>query len=314
MLLTLLYLLIGGILLYLGAEWLVRGSGNLALRYGVPPLVVGLTVVAFGTSAPELVVSVKAAISGFGSIAVGNVVGSNIFNIAVILGLSALVRPLKVNVKVLKVDTPLMVVFSLLFIVMMQNGVLQRWEAGFLLAISLVYIGLTIFLGKKSSKDMPEAEIKSLENPLQGGLVKDVFFIIFGLVGLLAGSHLFVKGAIALAESLGVSQAVIALTIVAMGTSLPELATSVVASAKKQEDIAVGNIIGSNIFNLMAILGVSGILSPLRPQGIGLVDLAVMAGLSAMLLPLMRSRYQIGRYEGGFFILTYIAYLVYLWP
>ncbi len=311
---TFVFLVGGGLLLYFGAEWLVRGSSNLALRYGVPPLVVGLTVVAFGTSAPEMVVSVKAALGGLGSIALGNVVGSNIFNVAVILGLSAMLRPLRVNVQVLKVDTPLMVLASLLFMLMMGNGVLDRWEAGILFAGILVYVALTLYLGKKSSREMPAEELGSLMKSPSGTGLRDGIFIVVGLAGLVAGASFFVKGAISLAEALGVSEAVIALTIVAMGTSLPELATSVVASIKKQEDIAVGNIIGSNIFNLMAILGVSGLVSPLHAQGIGLIDLLFMTGLSVLLLPLMRSRFQIGRLEGGFFLLVYAAYMLWLWP
>ena len=308
-------LLGGAVLLYFAADWLVLGSSNLALRLGVPPLLVGLTVVAFGTSAPELVVSVKGALEGLGSIAVGNVVGSNIFNIAVILGVSAIVRPLRVNLKVLRVDTPLMLLFSILFVVLMKEWVLSGPESAFLLLVLLVYIGITIFLGKKSVGELPIAESVSLKKTLSPESVwKDAVYIAGGLLGLILGSHLFVTGAVDLAELLGVSEAVIALTIVATGTSLPELATSIVAAYKKQEDIAIGNIIGSNIFNILGILGVSGLLAPLRPQGIGMIDLIFMTALAALLLPLMRSRFRLDRYEGIVFILIYIAYLIVLWP
>lgn len=314
MLITVLNLLAGVILLYFGAEWLVKGSSNLALRFGVPSLVVGLTVVSFGTSAPEMVVSVKSGLQGLGGLAVGNVVGSNIFNIAVILGLSALVRPLKVNVQVLKVDTPLMVLAMLVMFAMLRDSVLGRWEALLLFVSIIVYTSLTIYLGKKSQRQMPKVESNSLRVELNHPLWKDVLLVLLGLAGLVLGSNLFVQGAVALATAFKVSPAVIGLTIVAMGTSLPELATSIVASLKKQEDIAVGNIIGSNIFNVLAILGVSGLLTPLQAQGIGTVDLVFMLGTGVLLLPLMKARFRIGRLEGALFLALYGAYLWHLWP
>lgn len=308
-------LLAGGLFLYLGAEWLVRGSASLALRLGVSSLVVGLTVVSFGTSAPEMVVSVKAALSGLGSIAIGNVIGSNISNIAIILGLSALLRPMKVNRRLLRFDAPFMVLVTLLFFVMMEDQVLERREAGLLFVGIITYTSLMVII---SRRDRKRAALIGAGADLNGvgksSLFRDVVFIVLGLSVLVAGSHLFVNGSTSLAKMLGVSEAVIALTIVALGTSLPELATSVVASVKGQEDIAVGNVIGSNILNLLAILGVSGMLTPLSPRGIGLVDLAVMAGLSLLLLTVMYWRLKIGRMEGAFFLLIYLVYLFYLWP
>jgi cation:H+ antiporter len=312
--LTALYLAAGLVLLYFGAEWLVRGSSTLALRFGVPSLVVGLTVVAFGTSAPELVVSIKTNLAGLSGMAIGNVVGSNIFNIAVILGLSALVRPIRVNVQVLKVDTPLMVLLSFVLFLMLHDGFIQRLEAVLLFTGILIYTGLTIFLGKSSQKEMPIGEAQSLNIIPQGSAWSDVFWIILGLGGLVLGSDLFVKGAIDLATALKVSQAIIGLTIVAAGTSLPELATSIVAAAKKQEDIAIGNIIGSNIFNILAILGVSGMIRPLDAQGVGTTDLLFMLGTSILLLPLMRTRFKLGRLEGALFLVIYGTYLWVLWP
>lgn len=314
MLITALNLLAGAVLLYFGAEWLVKGSSNLALRFGVPSLVVGLTVVAFGTSAPEMVVSIKSGLEGLGGLAIGNVVGSNIFNIAVILGLSALVRPLRVNVQVLKVDTPIMVLAMIVMFVLMRDGIVGRWEAFFLFVAVVVYSSLTICLGKKSQRQMPRAEENSLRVELKHSVWMDIVLIGMGFGGLVLGSNLFVNGAVALAVAFKVSPAVIGLTIVAMGTSLPELATSIVASARKQEDIAVGNIIGSNIFNILAILGVSGMLTPLQAQGVGTVDLLFMLGTGILLLPMMGARFRLGRLEGAFFLIIYCGYLWYLWP
>ena len=314
MLITALNLLAGAVLLYFGAEWLVKGSSNLALRFGVPSLVVGLTVVAFGTSAPEMVVSIKSGLEGLGGLAIGNVVGSNIFNIAVILGLSALVRPLRVNVQVLKVDTPIMVLAMIVMFVLMRDGIVGRWEAFLLFVAVVVYSSLTICLGKKSQRQMPRAEENSLRVELKHSVWMDIVLIGMGFGGLVLGSNLFVNGAVALAVAFKVSPAVIGLTIVAMGTSLPELATSIVASARKQEDIAVGNIIGSNIFNILAILGVSGMLTPLQAQGVGTVDLLFMLGTGILLLPMMGARFRLGRLEGAFFLIIYCGYLWYLWP
>jgi len=310
----LIYLLAGIVWLYYGAEWLVKGSSSLALRFGVSPLVVGLTVVAFGTSAPEMVVSVKAAVDGFGSIAIGNVVGSNIVNIALILGLAALIQPLKVHKQVLKVDTPLMIAASVIVVAFLQDQILQRWEAGLLFIGILLYIILTIHLGRKNKRQSSLVIADRIHNDPTGSTTNDLMYIVAGLACLVLGSHVFVRGAVKLAVILGVSQAVIALTIVALGTSLPELATSVVASIKRQEDIAVGNIIGSNIFNLLAILGVSGLVAPLTFHGVGLVDLVVMVSLSALLLPLMRRRFLLGRVEGLLLLTIYLAYLIHLWP
>lgn len=311
----LLLLVSGGLLLYLGAEWLVRGSASLAIRLGISSLVVGLTVVSLGTSAPEMVVSIKAALSGLGSIAIGNVIGSNISNIAIILGVSALLRPMKVNRRLLRFDAPVMVAVSILFFVMMRDQVLERREAGLLFIGIITYTSIIVIL---SRKDRKRADLVGTNTDLEAygkrSALLDVLFILLGLSGLVAGSHLFVNGATDLAKLLGVSEAVIALTIVALGTSLPELATSVVASVKGQEDIAVGNVIGSNILNLLAILGVSGMLTPLKPRGIGVVDLVLMVGLSVILLPIMYWRLKIGRLEGAFFLLIYTAYMFYLWP
>lgn len=301
-------ILAGLVLLYFGAEGLVRGSASLALRFGMTPLMVGLTIVAFGTSSPELVVSIKAAFNGFGDIAVGNVVGSNIFNIAVILGFAALVRPLKVKDQILRTDTPIMIAVSLLLVLFLRDRMITRPEAAILAAGIIAYMILSVHLSRKeaASADIPAKTGKSL--------FLDLLFVVGGLGMLIAGSNFLVNGTVKLATYLGVSQAVIGLTIVAAGTSLPELATSVVAGIRGEDDIAIGNIIGSNIFNILCILGVAPFFGQVKTGGIQVLDLGFMLGTAALLLPLMWSRLRIGRAEGVILVLLYGSYLFLIWP
>lgn len=310
--------LIGGIiLLYFGAEWLVKGSSNLALRAGISPLVVGLTVVAFGTSAPELVVSIRSGFDGLGNIAVGNIVGSNIFNIAVILGLSAAMHPLKVNIQVLRIDIPIMIGASIFLWFLLADSAISRAEGIYLSTAILLYTILTIYFGKKKKTDLSnESKSRKVEaNQVQKKSISiNIFLILLGLLALVFGSRFFVKGAIILAELFQISETVIGLTIVAAGTSLPELATSIVAAVKREEDIAIGNILGSNIFNILAILGISGTLTPLTAPGIKTIDLAFMMGTAIILLPLMRTGFKLVRIEGIILLLIYAGYLWYLWP
>lgn len=314
---TAMFLISGLTLLYFGAEWLVKGSANLAIRAGVPSLVVGLTIVAFGTSAPELVVSVRAGSDGLGDIAVGNIVGSNIFNIAVILGLSSLVRPLKINVQVLRVDTAIMIGVSIVLWFLLRDSTITRFEGTCLTSAIVLYTMLTIYLGKKNAGQLSSESTGSYiqkEQTQKKPLSLNILLILLGLSALVIGSRMFVKGAIDLAQLLKISEAVIGLTIVAAGTSLPELATSIVAAAKREEDIAIGNIVGSNIFNILAILGISGTLTPLTAPGIKTVDLAFMTGTAIILLPLMRTGFKLVRTEGIILLVIYVGYLWYLWP
>jgi cation:H+ antiporter len=302
------------VLLFLGAEWLVRGSSALALRLGITPLVIGLTVVAYGTSMPEMVVSTVAALKGQGNIAVGNVVGSNIFNVCVILGLSALALPLQVKVQLIRLDAPLMVGVSLLFVVFFRDFHISRGEAGLLLAGIIVYtVGSVIFARKEVSAEVQAEFTEAVVRP-RGKLWRDLLLILGGLAVLVLGSRLLVTNAVELARLLGISEAVIGLTIVAAGTSMPELATSVVAAFRKQADIAIGNIVGSNLYNLLAIVGVSGLLAPLHAPGIRMLDLYVMLGTSIALLPLMWSGFVLKRWEGAVLLAAYGGYLYVLWP
>ena len=311
MLLNTIFLIVGVVLLYFGADGLVRGSASLARRLKLTPLVIGLTVVAFGTSMPELVVSVGAALSGSGAIAVGNVVGSNIANIALILGVSAMICPLAVHVRVLRIDIPLMVVATLIIIVLLLDGTIGRMEGFFLLAGLVAY---TVFSVRAARRETESAQhVYEDVIPLENRPVSlSSFFVAGGLTLLVIGARLLVTGAVAIAESAGMSEAVIGLTIVAVGTSLPELATSVLAALKKEGDIAIGNIVGSNIFNLLGILGVASLSRPLTETGMSPVDLGLMLVLALALLPLARSGFRLNRWEGLFLTVVYVAFVAYL--
>ena len=312
MITTLLILVVGLVLLYFGAEGLVRGSSSLALRLGVGPLLVGLTVVAFGTSTPELVVSLKAAYLGQGDISVGNVVGSNICNIGLILGFSALIIPIKVASQIVRVDTPIMIGVTALALFLLHDGSLSRMEGVILFALLVGYVLFSIRLAKNQATDPLAEEFTEEIKVSKWGVWQDVAFIAAGLVMLVFGARFLVDAAIDIAKSAGLSEAVIGLTIVAVGTSLPEFATSLVAALKKEADIAVGNVVGSNIFNILGILGISAAVTPLSSTGITGIDLGVMAAFAVVLWIFSRTGYRITRGEGFFLLVTYIAYVVWL--
>lgn len=307
-------LIIGLVTLTLGAEGLVRGSASLATRIGVTPLIIGLTVVAFGTSSPELVVSVDASLSGHPDIAIGNVVGSNIFNIGIILGITALLCPVSVQLQVVKHDGPIMIAVSILASILIAAGALS-WPAGIaLLGGIIAYTALTIRAAKKETALEVERQFREGVPPRSASLYSDLLFIGGGLLLLIAGSRLLVVSATNIARLIGISEAVIALTIIAAGTSLPELATSAVAALRRQPDIAVGNIVGSNIFNILAILGAASIVGPLSTTGITHRDLWVMVAFSIGLLPLLYTGLRLQRWEGALLLIGYGAYLRILWP
>jgi cation:H+ antiporter len=298
--------------LYLGAEGLVRGSVALALRAGLTPLVVGLTVVALGTSSPELVVSVRASLGGSGPIAIGNVVGSNICNIALVLGLSALVRPVRVNAQAVRLQIPFMVAISCVFVLLVIDRVLGRFDGTLLFAGILAYTVYNIYAGRTARQEHVTGEPEAALPRLRKGPIADLLFIVGGLILLAFGAQLFVTGAVSAATRVGVSEAVIGLTIVAFGTSFPELATSLVAALRKEGDIAVGNVIGSNIFNILAILGLASLMRPMELGGIGAVDIAVMILISLVALPMARSGFVLSRKEGFALLLCYGGYIAFL--
>lgn len=315
MLMSLIFLLLGLVLLFFGGEGLVRGSAALALRLGLTPLVVGLTVVAFGTSAPELVVSVRAALAGQGAIAIGNVIGSNSLNIGLILGLTALIYPLKVQLQILRIDAPIMIGVSLIAAWLLADRMVSRTEGALLATGLLVYTTFTVLFARKVKPSAAvEAEFaESMPTP-RGSVWRDLLFIAAGLALLVAGSRFMVDGAVSLARGFGISEAVIGLTIVALGTSMPELVTCLIAAMKKESDIALGNIIGSNIFNLLGILGTAALVRPMTGEGIQMRDLYVAVAFAIALLPILWSGRKLQRWEGGLLLAGYLIYVGSLWP
>lgn len=315
MILAFLLVLLGLGLLFLGGEALVRGSSSLALRLGLTPLVVGLTIVAFGTSAPELVVSVKAAIDGLGAIAMGNVIGSNILNIGLILGVTALIYPLEVQLRILRIDTPIMIGVALIAVWVLADVTIGRVEGALLAGGLVLYTVLTVVLTRRvGAPATVDAEFSEGIPARAGSPWRDVLFVAGGLGLLVGGSHFLVEGSVSLASALGISEAVIGLTIVSAGTSTPELATSVIAAFRKQPDIALGNIIGSCIFNVLGILGIAALVQPMSGPGISMVDLWVAAGFAMALVPIMWSGFTLQRWEGAVLVAGYAGYLVWLWP
>ncbi|MDY0109353.1 MAG: calcium/sodium antiporter [Candidatus Krumholzibacteria bacterium] len=310
-------LALGLFLLAGGAEALVRGGAALARRLGLTPLVIGLTVVAFGTSAPELIVSVSSACRGYGDLAVGNVVGSNIFNIAVILGLAAVLVPLQIQRAVIRREAPLMLGVMVLAAGLLWSGVVTRLAGIALLALLAAYTWGGIVLARREAAGPAIAGADaddSKESVPTRSLAVDLGLIAGGLGLLAIGSRFFVDGALTIARSLGVSEAVLGLTIVAAGTSLPELATSVVAARRREADIAVGNILGSNVFNVLGVLGLTAVVRPVRAAGITSLDLAVMVGLAALLLPLLVTGRRLERWEGALLLAGFGVYLWLRWP
>lgn len=314
MIADILYILASIVVLFAGAEGLVRGSASMAIRLGLTPLVAGLTVVAFGTSAPELVVSIKAALEGQGDIAVGNVVGSNIFNVGIILGLSALICPLPVKWTLIRIDAPIMVAVSLLVPLAFRSGTCSPAVCAAFVAGLLAYVVMTVLMARRNtSTNIREEFDEGVPHVSKSGLW-DIGLIIGGLGLLIVGANLLVRNAVALATDLGVSEAVIGLTIVAAGTSVPELATSIVAAVRKQPDIAVGNVVGSNIFNILGILGISGLIHPLTVTNIRALDHLAMIAFAIALVPMLWSGRLLKRLEGAILVAGYAAYLVALWP
>ena len=308
-----LYLLLGCVLLYAGGEGLVRGAGSIALRSGLSPFVIGMTVVAFATSTPELAVSLQAAMEGVDDLAIGNVVGSNIANIGLILGLCAIVRPAQIEMRLLRVDLPWLIFVSLLLLAFLADGHISR-PAGVVFLVGLViFLWWNIqFARREQEEERVRAEFEAVAPKAHTSPAVDWLLIGGGLVLLVLGGWSFVRGGISLATLLGVSPAIIALTVVAIGTSLPELATSLVASMRGDADISVGNVVGSNFFNILAVLGVTAVLIPLDRGGITMVDLTVMLIFAMILVPLIMVRRRIGRPEGLTLVASYLAYMYWL--
>lgn len=304
------FLLISGlILLIIGGEVLVKGAVNIAFRAKISTLVVGMTIVSMGTSAPELLVSLKASLSGHPDIALGNVVGSNIANIALILGITAIIFPLVVERNSMRYDWPIMMLVTSLFYIFILDRSFVWYEGLTLLILLISYI---VFVIWKSRKDNIAQQNNSTEEvvPISGKLYKDILFVIVGCVGLAFGADWLVIGAVDIARDFGIDELVISVTIVAFGTSAPELVTSVVAAVRQQSDISVGNIIGSNLFNIAGIMGITGLVTSLEiNKKVITNDMLWVLGLSFVLLPMMISGKKISRLEGVLLFLVYLAYI-----
>jgi cation:H+ antiporter len=302
--------------LYYGAEWLVRGAARLARSLGISAIIVGLTIVAFGTSAPELIVTILAAARGQPDVAVGNVVGSNIVNIGLILGLSAVVSAMRIQAGIILREMPIMIGAALALIALGADGVISRADALLLFACFIGFMLYMLRAARRGSAPVLEAEFQDFEQdsgmmPTGAGRGRDVLLILLGLVALVVGAELLVRAAVSLARAAGVSELVIGLTIVSVGTSLPELATSVVAAFRREADIAVGNVVGSNIFNVVVVLGIAPLVNPIAVAS-SLYDLEmwVMLAFSLLLPILCRSGLRLARVEGGLLI---VGYAIFIW-
>jgi cation:H+ antiporter len=333
-------ILLGLVLLVAGGELLVRGASGLAARIGMSPLVVGLTVVAFATSAPELAVTLGAVLRGEPGLAVGNVVGSNIANVLMILGASALILPLVVKLQLVRVDIPFMTAFSVLFLLLASDGGFSRADGLILFVLLMLYISVAIILSRREGQNDdlhgPGASIAAAsagrvgqtvgknadtmtealqeEETKAGSLGRDLLFLLVGVALLIVGASILVSGATGIATAFGVSDLIVGLTVVAVGTSLPELATSIVAVRRGQRDLAVGNVVGSNIFNIGAVAGLAGLISPTGlpvPESALALDIPLMIAAALVLLPLAFTGKVIARWEGALLLVLYTSYLIY---
>jgi cation:H+ antiporter len=304
--------LFGGLLLlYFGGEGVVRGAASTGLRLGMTPLLTGLTIVAFGTSAPELMVSLQAALSGEGSLAVGNVVGSNICNIALVLGLATLFKPIKVDARLVRHDVPIMLACTALLVLILLDGMVSRLEGSLLLVLLVVFVVYTI-LDSRSPTRHVQAEFHEAVKDGDRPLIWSLLMGAAGLGLLVWGGKLFVSGAIGISAALGIAPAVIGLSVAAIGTSLPELATSVVAAVRGYGDMAAGNVVGSNIFNTLSVLGLTGVITPLDSGGVTYMDLGVMLVVSVVSLRLLSTHSLMERWEGGALVTGFVAYMAWL--
>jgi len=315
---TVLLFIVGLAFLILGAEVLVRGASKIATAFGISPLIIGLTVVAIGTSSPELAISINGVMSGQADIALGNVIGSNIFNILFILGVSALIVPLYVSQQLIRFDVPLMIGLSAAVLLICLDQTVNRFDGLLLVAGLIIYIAILVVLSirKRSKENESDQQVPDDETTRNNfNWFANIMYVVAGLALLVLGSQWFVKSAVSFAGYLGVSELIIGLTIVAAGTSMPEVVTSVVAAIRKERDIAVGNIIGSNIFNILGVLGISSVLAPsgipVSEAVIGF-DIPLMIVVAIACLPIFFTGGTISRWEGALFLCYYIAYTLYL--
>lgn len=304
-------LLLGFAVLMAGGEFLVRGASGLALKAKISPLIVGLTVVSIGTSAPELLVSIQAAFTGNADIAIGNVIGSNIANLGLVLGITALIFPLRIDRLIIRQDWPMMMAGSLLFFIFCLDNTISFTEGIILFSILVFFTIYLLFRSKWFDTEAPVVEIDDLEKEAGKSFSSLIILVIIGCIGLYFGSEWFVEGAVKIAQSFGVSEHIIGVTLVAFGTSVPELAASGIAAFRKQSDISIGNLIGSNIFNILGVIGVTSMLTPLNVSDavIGF-DMFWMLGIAALLFPIMFFGSRISRWNGFILLSIYVGYIV----
>lgn len=303
-----LFIVLGAALVLWGADRLTEGASAIARSLNVSEIVIGLTVVAMGTSMPEFFVSMMSAVKGTSDMAIANVVGSNIFNTMLIVGTAAMVAPMTISKGTVRKDIPFAVMASMALLVFFYDGEMSRWDAAMLLVGFIVFMAVT--LNNRSAGAEQSTEETTSSRPRS--LLLSAFYVVLGLACLVGGSNIFVDGATNIARSLGVSDAVIGLTIVAGGTSLPELATSVVAATKGKSAIAIGNVIGSNVFNILMILGVTGLIMPMDILGLTVVDYSVMLGSIVLLWFFSYTKYTVARWEGAVLVAIFIAYITYI--
>ena len=313
MLLSILYILIGVVVVLWGADRLTEGAVGVAERLHIPQLVIGLTIVAIGTSMPEFCVSLVSALKGTADLAVGNVVGSNIFNSLLIVGITAMVAPMTILKSTVRLDIPFALLASVMLAAFCYDGELTRLDAGILFGLFLVFMFITLQHAKRGEKKEESEENEDVKEREQAMPVwKMVALILVGLACLVLGSNVFVDGATKVAAALGVSDAVIGLTVVAMGTSMPELATSVVAARKGNSGIAIGNVLGSNVFNILLVIGLTGVINPMHIQGITWIDLSMLILSMVLLLLFSYTKYTIARWEGAVLTILFAGYMTWV--
>lgn len=303
-------IIVGFALLILGADWLVNGASNIAKRFHIPEIIIGLTIVSIGTSMPELFVSTTSSLDGLSDMALGNVIGSNLCNLLLILGISTIIRPVKFQKETMIFEIPMCLIFTIIFMIICNTGrTINRVEAITLMILFIIFISYTIIMGKKQSNIDKENE--SENDTEKGSLLKDILLIIIGIIGLKIGGDLAVNNAVEIAKFFNVSEKIISLTILAVGTSLPELVTSVTAAIKGNSDIAIGNIIGSNIFNMLLIISVASFIKPIIYNVSYNIDLSILilAAIVLSLFPIIPPKNEMSRANGIIYFIMYICYI-----
>ena len=312
---TLITFILGFVFLISGAELLVRGASNLAKTIGISPLVVGLTIVAFGTSSPELAVNIQSTWSGKPDLAIGNVVGSNILNILLVLGIGAVIVPISISQRLIRLEVPLMIGASFLLLLLSIDGKLDFWDGLLMSCAIIVYTFFSIRICRQAKNYCPPEKLTSSQHKKNLNIIVQLVLIILGLYLLIQGSQWLVEGAVIIAKLIGISELIIGLTVISIGTSLPEIATVIIASLRKEPELVIGNVLGSNLFNILLVLGFTSLIAP---DGIEVsrsavvFDMPVMIAVAVACLPIFFTGYMIRRWEGGLFLAFYVAYTLYL--